>query len=195
MMNVAEQAALATVFANTRRKRRTENLATIAEAFERLHRLHGSNEAVGKKVGLSAEIVREFRKVLTLTPEVLEMVRARKIDRLDHVRELAKITSPNAQLEAALEVARLGTKEVRHMRDMILVDDVSPAEAARIALEAKLKSLHVFVVDFDDNEYRAILERARVLKSTPADVVKRVITEWLRRRARLATGKREGVPR
>ncbi|MBM4094389.1 MAG: hypothetical protein FJ276_34025 [Planctomycetes bacterium] len=183
MRKIDEEAALAIVFANTKRKKRTENLVTVAEAFERLAKLYGSNEAVGKKVGLSAEIVREFRKVLTLSPAVLGMVKARHIDRLDEARELARIAAPDKQKEAALEVIRLGTKEVRHMRDMVSRDGTSPNEAAKAALAAKLKGLHVFVLDFTDAEYRAILERARRMKTSPTEMVKQVIARWLQRRA------------
>ena len=69
-----EESALAILFANTRRKKRKEDLITIARAFEYLVNLYGSKEAVAKRVGLSTEMIREFLTVLKLPREIQKLV-------------------------------------------------------------------------------------------------------------------------
>ena len=62
MKKLDEISALQIVFGNIRRKRRKENLVTIAKAFECLVKHYGSQKAVAEKVGISRAAVSMFLK-------------------------------------------------------------------------------------------------------------------------------------
>lgn len=179
-----EDKALATLFANTRRKKRTEDLATVARACEYLVGLYGSQQRVADKIGLSSEMIREFRKVLALQRPVLDMVERREIDRLDVAYQLSKIKDPGRQLRAAKDVAALESNDVRTVQMVLARTGSSPREAVHEVLAAKLKGLHVFVLDFDEQQYKAIEERAKEAGLPAPGLVKKAILDWLRRPSR-----------
>ncbi len=188
MKKLDEQTALAILFANTKRKKRTEDLVTIAEACEYLVELYGTQKAVAEKVGLSSEMVREFRKILTLPREVQQMVKNREIDHLDIAYRISMVAEPGRQIEIARQVAKLQSKDLRDVKRLISTAGLSTQESKKKVLESKLKGLHVFVMDFNDEEYRAIIERARERKAVPAELVKQIVIDWLRRASRRGEG-------
>ncbi len=179
MKQLDENTALGIVFANTKRKKRTADLWTIAEACEYLAELYGSQKAVAEKVGLSSETIRQFRKVLTLSEEVEDMVRARRIDRLDVAYRISMLDDPEDQVQVASQAAELSTDDVRDMNRVIARAGLSPEVAKNRVLESKLKGLHLFVMDFDDEEHQVIVQQAKARKMAPAELVKQVVFDWL----------------
>lgn len=179
MKELDEKTALAIVFANTKRKKRTADLLCIAQAFDYLFNLYGSQKALSKKVGLSTEIIREFRKILTLAPEVQDMIKSKRIDRLDVAYRISKIDDPQTQIEVAEQAAQLQSKDVRNIERLISSTSLSVKDSQKAVLESKLKDLHVFVVDFSEDDYRDILKRASNAKIPPAELIKQVVLNWL----------------
>jgi len=141
--------------------------------------LYGSQKAVAERVGLSSEMVREFRKVLTLPQEVQDMLRTRQIDRLDVAYRISMLNDPDEQVRVARETAGLPTEDVRDVGRVVSTAGLSAEAARKKVLESKLEGLHVFVLDFDDQQYRAIVERANVSKTPPPELVKQVVLDWL----------------
>jgi hypothetical protein len=190
MKALDEQTALAIVFANTKRKKRTEDLVTVAEAFDRLVRLYRSQRAVANKVGLSTEMVREFLKILSLPAEVKRLVRTRKIDRLDVAYKISVLPNPEEQIKAARQSTGLLTDDLRDVKRLMSSAGMSAEESKKKVLESRLRGLHVFVMDFDDEEYKQLVSHARCMRMNAAEMVKHVVIEWLgRTRGR---GKRKG---
>jgi len=189
MRKFDEDGALAVVFANTRRKKRTEDLTVVADAFEFLARSYGSNQAVAKKVGLSAEMVREFRKLCGLSEPVKQLVRSRAIDNLDVAYRIAMVTDARTQLAMAKEATGLQSDDVRDVRRLVSRTGLTPASSKRKVIASKLKGLHVFMMDFDDAQYREILRQARLRNLDPAEMVKRVIADWLAKTGQRPSGK------
>lgn len=189
MRKFDEDSALAVVFANTRRKKRTEDLTVVADAFEFLARSYGSNQAVAKKVGLSAEMVREFRKLCGLSEPVKQLVRSRAIDNLDVAYRIAMVTDARTQLAMAKEATGLQSDDVRDVRRLVSRTGLTPASSKRKVIASKLKGLHVFMMDFDDAQYREILRQARLRNLDPAEMVKRVIADWLAKTGQRPSGK------
>ncbi len=190
MKKLDEQSALAVVFANTRRKKRTEDLMAVADAFEFLACLYGSTQAVAKKVGLSAEMVREFRRLCGLSEPVKELVRNRVIDNLDVAYRIAMVAGARTQSAMAKEAAGLQTDDVRDVKRLVSKTGLTPANSKRKVVASKLKGFHVFVMDFDDAEYRDILQQARLRKIHPAEMVKSIIADWLVKVTKARSGKR-----
>jgi len=179
MNTLDEQSALAIIFANTKRKKRTEDLVTIAQACEYLVRLYGTQQALARKVGLSAEIIREFRKILTLPERVRDMIRTRQIDSLDVAYRISMLGDANEQVKAAKEITVLSSEDVRDIKRLVRTAQLSAAESKKRVLESKLKGLHVFIMDFDDEQYRRIIARAKQARTDPAELVKQVVLQWL----------------
>jgi len=178
-----EETALAIVFANIKRKKRTEDLVRIAEAFDFLVRLYGSQRRVAEEVKLSPEMVREFRSILKLPPGIQELVRARKIDDLDTAYRIAMLPDSDLQRRVASQVAELDTQDIRDVMRLISSAGTSARESAKAVLASKLRDLHVFAIDFEEDEYRAIMRVAQERKTQPAALLKQVVLRWLRRHA------------
>ena len=179
-----EEGALALIYANTRRRpeKRTADLVTIARAFEYLVDLYGSRKAVADKVELSTEMVREFLTVLDLPEEVRELVSTRTIDRLDVALEIYMLKDHDKQLAAARTISGLSSKDVRDIRRLAEQANMPIEESRQIVLQAKPEGLHIFVMDFDDQTYHALLEAARHTDMDPAELVRQVVVDWLRRK-------------
>lgn len=182
MKGLNEEAALAIVFANTRRKKRPYNLIAVAKAFEYLVNLYGSRNAVAKTVGLSPEMVREFLTLLKLPKEVRNLFESRKIDSLDLGRELAVLSDKQKQLVAAKVIANLPTKDVRDIKKLIRRAGLPIMESKKMVLESKPKGLNIFIVDFDDETYKALIKQAKDAKTKPAELVREIVSGWLRRK-------------
>ena len=174
-----EETALSIIFANTKRKKRSVDILTIAKSFEYLVRLYGSQEAVAKKVGLSTEMVREFLLALKLPKEVQRLISTRKIDSIDTVREISIIKDPAKQVEAAKALANSPSKDVRDIKRLVKAANVSVEDAKKIVSNAKPKGLHIFIVDFDDETYQAIIKHAKAMKLKPAELVRDIVSDWL----------------
>jgi hypothetical protein len=182
MKTLDENSALAILFANIRRKKRNADLITIAKACKYLVKLYGSRQAVAKKVGLSTEMIREFLITLKLPKEIQKLVSARRIDNIDTVREISAIKVPSKQITAAKVFVNSLSKDARDVKRLIKEANAPVKDAKKTILEAKPKGWHIFVMDFDEETYRAILERAKVMKTKPAELVKEIVANWLKQR-------------
>lgn len=178
-----ETTALAIVFANTKRKpeNRKEDLVTIAKAFKYLVKLYGSQRAVGEQVGLSSSMVGQFLTVLKLHPEVQNLIAERKIDSVDIAKELAVLKDPIRQIAAAKSIISSQSKDVRDIKRLIKNTDIPAKDAKRLILDEK--GLHVFIMDLDDEIYRAVLRIAKARKIDPADLVREIVIDWIVQKA------------
>lgn len=179
MKKLDEETALAIIFANTRRKKRAENLITVAKAFDYLVKFYGSRKAVAKNVGLSAEMVREFSTLLEMPKQVRDLFESRKIDSIDIGKELASLGDKQKQLAAAKMIADQPTKDVRDIKRLIRRDKFPVKKSLEMVLEAKPKGLHIYMTDFDDKTHKALIKQAKKARVKPAQLVKEIISNWL----------------
>lgn len=184
MKNLDEETALSILFANTKRKKRGTDLITIAKACEHLAKLYGSQKIVAEKVGLSTEMIREFLTALKLPQEVQELISDRRIDSIDVVREISVLKEPAKQIAAAKVFANSLSKDVRDIKRLVKDTDLSIGEAKEVVLESKPKGLHIFMMDFDDETYQALIGHAKAAKLKPAELVREIVTDWLERKMR-----------
>jgi len=187
MKKLDEETALSILFANTKRKKRIDDLLTIAEACQYLVNLrkYGSQQAVAKKVGLSAEMIRQFLAVLKLPKEIQKLVSERKIDSVDIVKEIAAIKDPPKQVAVAHAFVNSLSKDVRDIKRLIKEANLSIEDAKRTVLNAKPKGLHIFIMDFDDEIYRAIKRYSRTMKMKPPELVRKIVMDWLKKKSRI----------
>lgn len=184
MKELVEETALSILFANTKRKKRSVDLLTIAKSSEYLVKLYGSQKAVAEKIGLSTEMVREFLTVLKLPKEVQKLVSKREIDSIDVVREISVIKGLSKQIAAAEAFIDLLSKDVRDIKRLVKAANVSVEDAKKIILDAKPKGLHIFIMDFNDEIYQALTREAKILKIKPAELVKGIVTNWLKQKTK-----------
>jgi len=182
MNNLNENNALAIIFANTNRKNRNVDLFTMAECFDHLVKLYGSRKAVAKKVGLSTEMIREFLIVLKLPIKIQKLVSERRIDSIDVIKEISIIKYPSKQIKAAHAFINSLSKDVRDIKRLVKNTKLPIEDAKKIILDAKPKGLHIFIMDFDEETYHAIIRKAKILKIKPAELVKGIITDWLKQK-------------
>ncbi len=184
MKNLNENTALAIIFANTKRKNRNVDLLTMAKCFEYLVKLYGSQKAVAKKVGLSTEMIREFLIVLKLPIKIQKLVSERRLNSIDVVREISIIKYPSKQIAAAHAFINSLSKDVRDIKRLVKNAELPIEDAKKTVLDAKPKRLHIFVIDFDDETHQAITREAKTLKIKPAELVRRIVTDWLKQKTK-----------
>src|SRR5437879_216082 len=89
--------ALAVLISCTRTNRRPKPLTEIAHWLEIAVAILGSTRAVGERIGLSPQMLRQFEAVSKLVPPVQQMFEARKLDSVDAAAHLAML-EPDDQL-------------------------------------------------------------------------------------------------
>lgn len=184
MSKWTEATALAMVLSNTRRKKRPNDLVTTADAMAFLIDLYGSQKALAQKLDLSVEMVRQFLTVLKLPTTVKALFARRQIDSVDIAKELAALPDDEDQERAAKAVMNSPSKDVRDIKRLIKSGDYDVADAKRTVLDAKPDGLNIFLVDFDDATLRQLESEARTGKMKPAELVRTIVTDWLKARRR-----------
>lgn len=179
MKNFDEISSLQIVFGNTRRKKRKENLVTIAKAFEFLVKCYGSQKEVAEKVGISSEMIRQFLTVLKLPAEVQKLFVKREIDSVDAAKELAVLKGRNKQIRMARKIAGVTSDDTRDIKRIFKKGTIPIEEAKRTILKEKEEGLNVFILDFDDDTYRSIMKKARASRKDAAELVREIVINWL----------------
>lgn len=183
MKKLDEKTALSILFANTKyRKKRKTDLLTIAKNCDYLVKLYGSKKAVAEKVGLSSEMIREFLVVLKLPKQIQDLVSDRKIDSIDIVREISVLKEPSRQIVASEAFINSLSKDVRDIKRLIKDANVSVKNAKKTVLDAKPEELHIFVMDFDNEMYQAIIENAKASRVKPTELVRGIVMDWLKQK-------------
>jgi hypothetical protein len=182
MRKWTESTALATVFSNTKCKKRPDNLVTVAEAMKYLTNLYRSQRLLARKIDLSTEMVRQFLSVLDLTRNVKALFAIRKIDSVDIAKELAALGDKKTQESAARAIANCPSKDVRDIKRLIKSRHFGVEAAKNTVLDAKPKGLNVFVLDLDDETSQKVVSEAKAQKMKPAELVRQIVTNYLKKK-------------
>lgn len=176
-----EESALAIIFANTKRHKREVDLLVVAECFRLLLRIYKTQGAVAEKTGLSREMVREFLQILDLPEYVKVLIRSRKIDSIDTAYRLSKVKDEQNLSEIVSKLLNLQTHDLRDVLSTAKENAELSIDAAQDAvLKSKPRNLHVFIIDFSEENYRKIVNTARKQKLTTADLIKTIVNDWLK---------------
>lgn len=180
-----EESALAIVYSNTKRHKRSLDLLTIAESFAYLRNLYGSQEMVAKKTDLSREMVREFLQIPTLPDYVKQLIKDRKIDSVDIAYRLSKIRDINTLENSVSQLLNLPAHDVRDIIQATRENIGLPVESAReIILKTKSTNLHLFILDFNENDYNRLTKASRNNRCSVAELIKKITEDWLKMMAR-----------
>ena len=177
-----EATAWATAFENTRRKKRSKDLVTVAGAMKYLTELHGS-KAVAGKLNLHVEMIRQFLTVLELPRSVKALFANRQIDSVDVAKELAALGDKKSQETVAKAIVNSPSKDVRDIKRLIKTSHYGVKDAKKTVLNAKPKGLNIFVLDLDDETSRKVMAEARARKMKPAELVRKIVTNYVRKKS------------
>lgn len=180
LSQIDEEGALAVLFGNTKKKKRTVDLLTLARNCDYLVNKYGSRNEVARRLGLSAEMIREILIPLSLPEEIQNLISKRRIDSIDVVREIATIKDYSKQRQVGKLFAKLPTKDIRDVKKLLKESTINVEEATDAVLKFKEKDMHVFMIDFDDLTYKAIKTQAKKLGLSPAILVKGLIQSWIK---------------
>jgi hypothetical protein len=176
--------ALALCFANLKGTKDKDLLET-ARALEYLKNLpeFGSNEKVGRAVGVSGEIVREFLALLRLPEQVQVHLKDRKLG-LDQGRKLWQLSRRRPDIVVASAEAMIGMPAVegRHLVDHLVNHPELSVDEAKKAIVASRsvvqREFHVVAL-LSEDQYRALEKQSRKVRKSTDELVTSIIRSWL----------------
>jgi hypothetical protein len=178
MIGINETEALATLFANTRKKKRNIDLLTLAENLEFLKNIYKDTGKVAKKVGLTKEMVRELLLPLYLPDEIKTLVRSRKIDRIGDIVEISKIKDNESKLKFALSLAGFTSDDVRDLKRMVKYTNIDLNKAVKTLTDLKDQNLHIIVIDVKDSTYKNLKKKAAAARKNVPEFVRDLMEEF-----------------
>lgn len=112
--NIKRETVIARLIANTRRRKRHNNLVQIARDVRWLENDLGGLKAVSETIGLSLDMLQQFLSVERLCPELRKLVEERKIDLINVVHYMRNFDSAAQQAIAGEVIAgRLSAEDIR----------------------------------------------------------------------------------
>lgn len=159
------ESCLAILISSTRSKKRTRSLVEIAEWLDYAVKELGTVAAVGERIGLSPQMLRQFESARRLNPTVRRLFATRQLDSVDAAAHLAMLPAKD-QLPVARLLAEgsIDTSDVRAVYQQRKVGDNAPIEDLIDEVE-KSKTKQEYVVEFvvrgsqDPNRVRRAIER------------------------------------
>jgi len=153
----------ARLLANTRTRRRPDNLVDIARDIRWLESHLGSLRAVSELVGISSDMLNRFLSVERLAPEVRELVQEREIDHINTVHYIRGFDAEGQHVIAEELVAgRLSEGDVRVLAPLRRsLPHLSVAELVSRVQTSKDKKVYVayFHVPSDSEGIAALKDR------------------------------------
>jgi len=162
----------------SRRIKRTMDPISVAEELERRG---ASNEEWARALGVSAEMVREFRHILRLPEHIKSLVRDRRIS-IDKAYRLSKLKDKEAQQALAQFLAEQKipapvVREVVRLKnrnpDMPLAQCIDMALKSRPVREDK----YVFVTSIEPSLRQVIEKEAQKRGKSSLELIKRVVVK------------------
>jgi len=179
VIGINETEALATVFANTKKKKRNIDLLTLAENLEFLKSIYKDTGKVANKVDLTKEMVRELLLPLYLPDEIKTLVKSRKIDRVGDIVEISKIKDSESKLKFALSLAGFTSDDVRDLKRMLKYTKIDLNKAVKTLTDLKDQNLHIIVIDVKDSIYKNLKKKAADAKKKVPEFVREIIEKFV----------------
>ena len=180
-----KEEALAVCFSNLKGSKDKELFRT-AKALQYLRNLpeYNTNDKVGKAVGVSAEIVREFLTILRLPNNIQVLFEQKKLRSLEQARrlwQLARIRSDILE-ETVAAISDMTAWDARHLIDFIIKNPDKPVKEAKgVVLNSKTITEHEYhvIALLSEIEYQQLSQISH-RKKVPVDaLVTSIIQNWL----------------
>lgn len=140
--------SLAILISSTHSKKRTKSLMEIAEWLAYAVEELGSIKAVGERIGLSPQMLRQFESVQRLDPKVQRLFSTRRLDSVDAAAHLSMLQAKEQVAVASLLAeGKIDTGDVRAIYHQRKAGDTDLIEALIDKVE-KSKTKQEYVVEF-----------------------------------------------
>jgi nitrogenase molybdenum-iron protein alpha/beta subunit len=176
----------ATVFLRTKtrgKKRKDASIVEIAEAAKYLYeKMDRSFKNVGREVGISSEMIREFYEISQLPQEVKTLIEDRKI-LIDAARRLSRLHDKKRQIEVAEAIAGLTSHDQRAIIEYAITN---PRVSARKCRDRTFGSKDVrvdkeeLIIPLSSDEFETLGELARKRHMGVADFSKSILIRYLK---------------
>ena len=177
--------ALVICFTNLKGSKQKDLIST-AKALQYLKRFpeYSSNKKLGRGVGVSGEIVREFLTLLRLPPNIQVLFEQRKLKSLEQARRLWQLARSRPEIVegVAEKIADVSAWDARHIIDyMIRNRNVTVEDAKKIILESKTKVEHEYhvIAILPEDKYLLLAKEAKNINKSVALLVTQIVKEWL----------------
>ena len=124
---------------------------------------------------------KKFVQILILPDYVIDLIKSRKIDRIDTAYRLSKLVKNEQKLKSVVnQLIGLSTHD---FRDVVSTFNENPEmsvdTAEKTILKLKPRNLHFFVIDFDEKDYQKLVSMAKSNMNSPAELLKQIVEQWL----------------
>ena len=147
---------LSQLLTNTSTKKRPKDLVEISEIFWKAKERYGSTEILAQKLSLSREMVREFLLVKRLPLEVKELLKTRKIDSIDAIKEISSLKTDAEKIDFAKAIIDLDSSEIRDLKQLVKFAKIPIIDAKSIILKSRLSKGHYVVIFLEDSNYQYV---------------------------------------
>ncbi len=180
-----KEEALAICFSNLKGSKDKELFRT-AQALQYLRNLpeYNSNNEVGKAVGVSGEIVREFLTILKLPDNIKDLFEQKKLRKLEQARRLWQLARNKPEIldDTAEAISELTAWDARHLIDYMIRNPLKTVHDAREAIiNSKTQIEHEYhvIALLSENEYRQLSQISHQKRIAVDLLVTSIIQEWL----------------
>jgi hypothetical protein len=154
-----ENRKLATVYLNLRgAKKKPQDWIEIAKTVRWAIDRYGSSRLAAEKLGYSYELIRTIASLLTLPPDVQDMVRDRRI-LYDAAQRLARVKGPERQRTIAKAIAGMPSHDARQVIQLSKrFPDANPSAFKSQVAASKRETQHVqvLILPLRDATYKAL---------------------------------------
>lgn len=166
-----------------------KDLLPMAEAMQYLRGLpkYSSNVKIGKAIGTSGEIVREFLCLFRLPENIQTLFKIGQLNRLEQVRRLYQLSRkyPGLLDEAASILSMVTAWDGRQIIDYLIKNPgVNVSEAKKAVLDSKQvieKEYHVIAI-LSENDYLAFKNESQKYQTSVDKLVTSIVHDWLKER-------------
>lgn len=196
MSEFDENKAFAKLLTNLGKKRRTENLLSIAEYCVRLKERYNSWNELAKRIQInderahiSAEMLREFGAILGLPSEIKQMIKDDLITSVDVAYRISRLGLDSEKIKLAKLAAEknLSASDVRAIVEYKMQNpEASIEQAVSRVLESKSRVVthHIVIMELSKTTLEALNKQAEKLRQTPDSLAitmlsKKWSREWI----------------
>lgn len=180
--------AFAICFANLKGSK-DKDLVGLAGALRYLKGLpeYRTNDKVGKAVGVSGEMVREFLTFLKLPKPIQKLFKERQLKYVEQCRRLWQFerNRPGLLEEVAQAIRDMTVLEGRQVINFLLLyPDTSVMDAKMAVIKSRTvrqREYHVIAI-LSEDEYKSLFKEARRRKESVDVLVTGIVHDWLESR-------------
>jgi len=180
-----EETDLAILITNLKGKKKKDWFNTATSCRRLIKRYDNSYQKVAEVVGVSAEIIREVDSINDLPGKVKKMLlsEGKGLDKAYRISTMIK--DKDKQIKIAQAVASLGAHEARKVIEYAIQNPKMPIEKCKhrvLTSKTVVKKVYAIVLPLDQNSFEKLKKKSKELETTPGDLAKKIVENWIRKK-------------